>query len=246
MCGETEPRVENPCAPGETGLSFRSHKEAIVRPSKVTPVEAELLQNPWFAYLVLPLLIFLARVLDVSIGTIRLIFVSRGLRVLAPILGFFEILIWLIAIGQIMKNLTEWYYYIAYSGGFAAGTWIGIWIEQKLALGVVTMRVITRNGTSELIDDLRGNNYGVTLFQGEGSTGKVNLIYMLLARQDLKKVIATVKKHNPNAFYLVEDVRFAQEGVFPPSAKRQLKLRKKHLHVPRPKLRNLQGVHKKK
>jgi uncharacterized protein YebE (UPF0316 family) len=79
-----------------------------------------------YTWIVLPLLIFLARVVDVSMGTIRVIFVSRGLKYLAPVVGFFEVLIWLLAIGQIMKNLSSPLCYVAYAGGFAAGNYIGI------------------------------------------------------------------------------------------------------------------------
>ncbi|HER42916.1 MAG TPA: hypothetical protein ENO08_00460, partial [Candidatus Eisenbacteria bacterium] len=78
-----------------------------------------------FKWVVLPLLIILARVIDVTIGTIRIVFVSRGHKVIAPILGFFEVLIWLLAIGQIMRNLSNFMCYIAYGTGFALGTYMG-------------------------------------------------------------------------------------------------------------------------
>lgn len=168
-----------------------------------------------FAYVVLPFLIFLSRIMDVSIGTIRVIFVARGMRYVAPILGFFEVLIWLVAIGQIMQNLTSPLYYVAYAGGFAAGTFVGIWIESKLAIGVVSLRIITRADATELIRVMREGNFGVTILDAEGATGPVKIIFMLLWRQDLPRAISLVKTYNPQAFYSVEDIRFVREGIFP-------------------------------
>ena len=88
-----------------------------------------------FTFIILPILIFIARVCDVSIGTMRIIFISRGAKILAPLLGFFEILIWLVAIGKVMQNLDNIACYVAYAGGFATGNFVGIRIEEKLAMG---------------------------------------------------------------------------------------------------------------
>src|SRR5512136_1275959 len=104
-----------------------------------------------FTYVVLPILIFCARICDVSLGTIRVIFVSRGYRYLAPVLGFFEISIWLLAIGQIMRNLNNWTAYLAYAAGFALGTFVGITLEERLSIGMVIVRVITKRDCSPLI-----------------------------------------------------------------------------------------------
>ncbi|HOQ05094.1 MAG TPA: DUF5698 domain-containing protein, partial [Anaerohalosphaeraceae bacterium] len=86
----------------------------------------------WFAWIVLPLLIFIARIADVTIGTIRLIFVARGMKILAPLAGFFEVLIWLVVIGQIMRHLANPLCYIAYAAGFAAGNYIGMMLVDRL------------------------------------------------------------------------------------------------------------------
>ncbi|MFH0882102.1 MAG: DUF2179 domain-containing protein [bacterium] len=176
--------------------------------------------NTLFSLVLLPVAIFFARIMDVSIGTIRVIFVSRGMRVVAPILGFFEVLIWIIAVGQIMKNLNEWYYYVAYASGFAAGTWVGIWIEGKLAVGMVILRIITHTDATELTSRLRELNYGLTGVDAEGARGPVKILFMLLPRHDLKAIIKQIQSYNPNAFYSVEDVRFVREGIFPPSMNR--------------------------
>ena len=93
------------------------------------------------------MLIFAARIADVSIGTVRLIFISRGLKYLAPIVGFFEVFIWLMAIGQIMQNISNPVCFVAYAGGFAMGNFVGMCIAEKLSLGVVMVRVVTMRAT---------------------------------------------------------------------------------------------------
>jgi uncharacterized protein YebE (UPF0316 family) len=166
-------------------------------------------------YVILPILIFLARICDVSLGTIRVIFISKGIRYLAPIIGFFEVIIWLLAIGQIMNNLTNFVAYIAYGAGFAAGTYIGMVIEEKISLGLVSVRIITKKDPGELIQYLRVNNYGVTSLDGEGGTGKVKMVFTIIKRQDLPHVVEIIKQFHPNAFYSVDDVKSVGEGIFP-------------------------------
>jgi uncharacterized protein YebE (UPF0316 family) len=166
-------------------------------------------------YIILPILIFLARICDVSLGTIRVIFISKGIRYLAPIIGFFEVIIWLLAIGQIMNNLTNFIAYIAYGAGFAAGTYIGMVIEEKISLGLVSVRIITKKDPQELIQYLRSHNYGVTSLDGEGGTGKVKMVFTIIKRQDLPHVVGIIKQFHPNAFYSVDDVKSVGEGVFP-------------------------------
>ena len=165
--------------------------------------------------LLIPLLICLARIVDVSIGTIKIIFVSKGYKVMAPVLAFFEIIIWLVAIGQVMKNLDNVANMIGYAVGFALGNYFGLVIENRIALGNVVLRIITKTGADELIDRLRETKYGVTVSPAEGSTGPVSLIFMVLKRSDLKNIIPIIKEHNPKAFYSIEDVRYVAEGVFP-------------------------------
>jgi len=166
-----------------------------------------------FAWIILPFLIFFARVCDVSLGTIRIIFVSKGIKYLAPLIGFFEILIWLLAISQIMQNLTNAYYYIFYAGGFAVGNLVGIIIEEKLSIGTVAVRIITRQDASELVKSLKKYDYGITVVDAEGSKGKVKIIFTVINRQNIQKVINLVKKYNPKAFYSIEDIRYVSEKL---------------------------------
>lgn len=167
------------------------------------------------AYVVIPLLIFCARICDVTLGTLRVIFISKGIKYLAPAIGFFEVIIWLLAIGQVMNNLTNIFSYIAYGAGFAAGTWVGMVIEEKISIGLVIVRIITRHDEIPLIACLRQKNYGVTVTDGEGATGPVKVIFTVVQRQDLSRVVAIIKKFNPKAFYSVEEVRSVAEGVIP-------------------------------
>lgn len=173
------------------------------------------------SWIILPILIFGARILDVSIGTVRLIFVSRGVRIWAAVCGFFEVIIWLLAISQIMEKFQdlEWYtimlYYVAYGGGFAIGTYVGIRIEEKLSIGVVSIRIITQKGASKLVQYFRSKGYGVTEIEAEGKSGSVKVIYTIVRRKHIPEVIEDIERFNPKAFYTVEDVRAVAEGVFP-------------------------------
>lgn len=166
----------------------------------------------WFTYVVIPLLIFLSRVIDVTMDTIRIVFISKGNKILAPILGFFEVLIWLVAITRIMQNLDNFTYYIAYAGGFATGNYIGLIIEEKLALGLQMFRIITQKEASTLIDSLREKGYGVTSVEANGSTGLVHVIFSVVKRSESAKVIEIINNHNPNAFYSIEDIRRVNEN----------------------------------
>ncbi len=181
----------------------------------------DFLHTPLFIWAIIPLLICLARVIDVSLGTLRIILVSRGMKVIAPILGFFEILIWLLAIGQIMQNLTNVANYFAYALGFAIGNYIGIILEQKLAFGKVVVKVITQRDATELIAFLRNEGFSVIVVDAEGSTGPVQLLYTVIKRSQLPVITIPIKRFNPRAFYTVEDIRFVSGGVFSENGKQQ-------------------------
>ena len=166
------------------------------------------------ALIVIPLAIMLARICDVTLGTLRIIFVSRGMKLLAPALGFFEVLIWLIAIGQIMQNLSSWINYVAYAAGFALGNYIGMLVEERLAVGTLAMRIITQKEAHELIAALREHNIGTTSIDARGMKGEVSLIFSIFKRQHLPLVQKLIKTHNPQAFVSINDIRSVQEGYF--------------------------------
>ncbi|MBD8488350.1 DUF2179 domain-containing protein [Echinicola sp. CAU 1574] len=172
------------------------------------------IDNEIFSYVVMPLLIFFARVCDVSINTLRIMFVLNGKKNVAPILGFFEALIWLLAIGQIFQNIDNPMSYLAYAGGFGAGTYIGMVIEEKLALGRVLVRVITKDPMPELIDFMKERDFRFTNVGAEGRYGKVNLLFTVMKRDVLKEYIAKVKEVNDKAFYTIESVKRISEDDF--------------------------------
>lgn len=162
-----------------------------------------------------PVLIFLARLVDVSMGTVRILFISRNLKVWATLIGFLEILVWLVAISQIMQNLTHWFNYVAYAGGFAMGNYIGMTIESKLAMGKILLRVITTGEPPHFLAKLKSEGYGATYFKAYGTQGPVNVLLIVSPRKDLGKLEKWIQQHHPKSFYTVEDVRLAKEGIFP-------------------------------
>ncbi len=169
--------------------------------------------SPIYTYGILPVLIVFARIIDQSIGTVKIILISRGHKNIAPFLGFFEVMIWLLAVTKIFENLNNWACYFAYCSGFALGSYVGMKIEEKLAIGVELIRIITKKDASELIDELVEKGYGVTSIKAMGSKGEVGIIYSVMNRRNLADFISTMQKFNPNAFYTIEDIRFVSQKV---------------------------------
>ena len=173
---------------------------------------------PLFKWLILPLVIFMARLSDVSIATVRIMFVMNGKRKTATLLGFCESFIWLMAIGQIFRYIDNPLYYVAYAGGYASGTYMGMLIESKIAFGKVIVRVITRQDASALIGHLKQSSFGLTNVQAEGKTGAVNLLFSVIDRKQVKHFIDLVEQYHPNAFYTIEATRFVKESPWPEEA----------------------------
>ncbi len=165
----------------------------------------------YFNWVVFPLLIFLARICDVSLAMLRTVLASKGYKQIVPFIGFFEVLIWLAAISQIMNNLNNWVCYIAWAGGYATGSYIGLYIEEKIALGIQVIRIITNQESDELIQELKNKNYGLTLLNAEGARGPVKMIFTVVPRKSVKEVIAIINQYTPQSFYSVEDVRNASQ-----------------------------------
>ncbi len=177
-------------------------------------ITAEFIDSELYNWVVLPLLIALARVMDVTVGTIRLIFVSRGYKYLAPLLGFVEVIIWLLAIGQIMQQLDNVMSYIGYGAGFALGNYIGILMVEKMSIGTVVIRIIPKKDTADLIAHLREANYGVTAVDAAGKSGPVQMLFSIVKKKDLADALTIINQHNPQAFYTIEEVQRVNEGYF--------------------------------
>ncbi|WP_159517114.1 DUF2179 domain-containing protein [Sunxiuqinia indica] len=166
-----------------------------------------------FSYVVLPLLIFLARISDVTVGTLRIVMVSKGQKYIAPLLGFFEVIIWLVTMSKIIQNIDNWVAYVAYGAGFATGNLVGLIIEEKLAVGIVQLQIITRKSADNLIAKLKASGYGVTYHEAQGANEKVAVIYTIIKRNEIKKVTEIMLTYNPNAFYSIEDIKMISKGA---------------------------------
>ena len=183
---------------------------------------ASLGDNTAFVYIILPLLVFLARIIDVSIGTLRIIFVAKGLKYFAAVLGFFESLIWLIAVTQVMQHLNSWETYVAFACGFAAGNYVGVVLEERIAVGNLLIRIITQKEADELVKVLWKAGYGVTSLDARGESGPVKVIFSITKRKNLANIISIIKKYNPNAFYTIEDMRYVNQTYPLPLTKRSV------------------------
>lgn len=163
----------------------------------------------------LPALIFSAEIVVVTLATIRIIFLARGMKTLASLIGLFEVSIWLFAIGQIMKNLSDLRCFAAFAGGFTLGNYLGVAIHDYLAIGHVLVRIITGRNPNELITAFKSANFGVTCVDGTGAMGPVQIVLTAIKRRDLKPVLELIQKFDSRAFYSVEDLHSTAEGVYP-------------------------------
>jgi uncharacterized protein YebE (UPF0316 family) len=191
-----------------------------------------LLTSEFFGLIIIPLFIFLARILDVSMGTIRIIFISRGMKYLAALLGFFEMLVWLFAISRIMFELTNVLNYVAYAGGFAIGTFVGMLIEEILAMGYLSVIITTCKDPAEMVGKLDLAGYKLTVIDTQGGTKDRKMIFAIVKRDKLRNVISIIKEVDPNVFYAVENIHDMHEIHLPPdfSARKRsllLKFRRK-------------------
>ena len=169
-------------------------------------------------YIGLPLLIFFARIMDVTLGTLRIIFISRGKKLFAPMLGFVETFIWIVIVSQIVRNIdNDLLSYLAYATGFATGTTVGMLIEDRLAIGKLILRTILPEKPAGLVANLRSAGYGVTCVAGEGANGPVTVMYTIIKRKALAEVSAIIHQAHPHAFLTIEELRSSEEGVFPQS-----------------------------
>lgn len=134
---------------------------------------------------------------------------------MAPLLGFVEVLIWITIVSQIVRGAHNIVAYLAYAAGFAVGNYVGMLIEERLAIGTLVIRVILpKNGVS-LVDRLSEEGYGATYVDGHGASGPVRLIYTVVMRKELSHVIGLIQEVHPKAFFTVEELRSAQQGIFP-------------------------------
>lgn len=163
---------------------------------------SELFAGPWG-----PLVIFALRIVDVSLSTVRILLSVRGHTRIVPFIGLIEVLIWLFAAGNAMRHLDSGWHVLGYATGYATGTAVGLWIEEKLALGFATIRVITRAAGQALADSLRSLGFGVTEFAARGREGPVEVIYLVVPRRQTDRVLREVSQRDATAFITVEQPR---------------------------------------
>lgn len=152
----------------------------------------------------IPLLIFGARLLDVPLGTVRMIILVQGHRYAAASLGFFEVIIWALAVGGVIHYLNNPFAVIAYGGGFAAGTLVGMMIEDRLAIGYRTIRVFNAKPEVKLSERLRELGHRVTTVPGDGRDGPVEIAFMVVRRRKVREIYQAVKEIAPGAFTTIE------------------------------------------
>jgi uncharacterized protein YebE (UPF0316 family) len=175
-----------------------------------------------FTWVILPVLIFCARIVDMSLDTMRVIMVGRGRKALAALMGFFEVCIWLLVARQVIAHLPNVACFFAYAFGFATGNYVGMMIEERMAVGFQLVRVITDGSAKDLIERFRKAGYGVTCIPAQGMEGEVEIVFTIVPRKDVQKVVATVRGFNPAAFCSIEDVRDVKAGIFPATASRHI------------------------
>ncbi|MDD5766350.1 MAG: DUF2179 domain-containing protein [Candidatus Marinimicrobia bacterium] len=178
-------------------------------------MESQFLNSTLFTWVIMPILIFCARIMDVSIGTIRIIFVSKGSKVLASILGFFEVSIWLIAISEVMKHISNPACFFAYGLGFGSGNFIGITLEEKMALGLQAVRIVTHDTIDVLTMALRDAGYGATVMKANGAKGEVNIILSIVPRKKVHEVLDLARGIDPDVFVSIQDIRSVNSGWIP-------------------------------
>jgi uncharacterized protein YebE (UPF0316 family) len=163
------------------------------------------------------LAIFVSRVLDVSIGTVRTITVVRGYYLLSAVLGFFEVLLWVGATGQVLNQLDQWHYLVAFAGGFAAGNVVGMHLESLVGLGTVVVRVVSEREEVSISRRLRALGYELTVLEGESEPDRsVEIILLTEERRRLPRMLSALEQVDPDAFYTIEDVRSVRYNPYQP------------------------------
>ena len=185
----------------------------------ITRLESEIIMADLLAPIVtspfLPLVIFCARICDVTLGTLRIIFISKGKKSLAPLVAFFEVLIWIIVIGELLSHANNLISYICYAGGYATGSFVGMYVEERLALGIQLLQIYTKKPVNTLQSKLNQANFGATIVHGEGVNGPVSIIQTIVNRKNLPQVESIVNQFDPDVFYSMFDAKTVRRGIFP-------------------------------
>ena len=160
------------------------------------------------------LAIVLARITDVTLGTLRTVCIVRGRRGVAWVLVFFEALTWVMVITQVVQNLDNPWYAAAFAVGFATGSPVGITIERRLAYGQQVVRIFTRKAAG-VVELLRQDGLRVTRFPGEGRNGSIDMLFIQVQRRQVPSVLARAHERDPECYTIVDDVCYAGGSTAP-------------------------------
>lgn len=158
------------------------------------------------------LFIFCMRLVDVSLGTLRMIMINRGQKVIAPILGFVEVSIWVVAVSQVFTNLDSIWHILGYSGGFAAGTLVGMLIEERMALGKIEIHAISTEKSLDIAEILRAADFGVTTLKAAGQSGEFDIVTTVVQRKEEPTVLNIIETIDPHSFVTVEAKQEVKQG----------------------------------
>lgn len=158
------------------------------------------------------LFIFALRVLGVTLSTVRVLFMTRGMKVSSASLGFFEVLVYALAIGRVVQDLNNIPNLIGYCLGFSVGTLLGMWLEERMAIGFATVRVISPDHSQVIADTIRAAGYGATEGYAHGKDGLVKTVKTVVRRRDVESVCEIVHRLAPAAFITVEETRRVEHG----------------------------------
>lgn len=157
-------------------------------------------------------LVFLLRVTDVSMGTLRTVYILQGRRIRAAAIGFFEVLIWIFVISQVVSAISNWVLMIGYAGGFATGTYVGLWLENRFAIGYAQLRIISRNRGEQIAAALWEKNFGATIVHGHGRAGEIDLVFSIVPRRNINKCVQIASTIDTESFVSVSDSRYLFRG----------------------------------
>jgi uncharacterized protein YebE (UPF0316 family) len=160
------------------------------------------------------LLIFIIRIIGMTASTVRVLFMMRGKRLLTAFAGFFEVLLYVIAIGYVVNDLSNIWNILAYCLGFVGGTLVGMWIDDYTATGFVNVRIISRYKAQAIVEQIHENGYGATVGWGHGRGGTVGMILAIVLRKEAPAVINIAEKIDPDVFITVEDARSVRRGYW--------------------------------
>jgi uncharacterized protein YebE (UPF0316 family) len=159
-------------------------------------------------------LIFFLRVCDMSLDTLRVLFVMRGKKGVAWVLGFFQSVIFVMAIGSVLSNLDNFLNVLGYAAGFATGNVLGIYIEERLAIGHIRLTIISPHLGAAVAENLRTGGYAVTEISGRGKDGMVTMLSCSVLRKQIDAVQTLIHEADPDAFTTMEDVRSVRRGFW--------------------------------